>query len=100
MGDDTQWLTYWVVYSFFTTVEAFTDVLLHWIPFYYFCKIVFLMWLMSPHFRGATVIFNSFILPTLDKYEATIDNAGKDAAKMFNKLEDEVRSKGGDLVQR
>lgn len=28
--DDTQWLTYWVVYAFFTITEQFTDFLLSW----------------------------------------------------------------------
>ncbi len=28
--DDTQWLTYWVVYAFFTMTESVTDVLFSW----------------------------------------------------------------------
>ncbi|KAJ8304813.1 hypothetical protein KUTeg_018396 [Tegillarca granosa] len=36
--DDTQWLTYWVVYSFFSLLEFFTDIFLFWIPFYWFFK--------------------------------------------------------------
>jgi TB2/DP1, HVA22 family len=37
--DDTKWLTYWVVYSFFSLVEFFTDIFLFWIPFYWFLKV-------------------------------------------------------------
>ncbi|MEQ2232829.1 Receptor expression-enhancing protein 5, partial [Ilyodon furcidens] len=33
--DDTQWLTYWVVYGLFSIVEAFSDIFLFWFPFYY-----------------------------------------------------------------
>ena len=37
--DDTQWLTYWVVYSVFSLVEFFSDILLFWIPFYWLMKV-------------------------------------------------------------
>jgi len=37
--DDTVWLTYWVVYSVFALVEMVTDILLSWIPLYWFFKV-------------------------------------------------------------
>ena len=37
--DDTQWLTYWVVYATFTILEHFTDYLLAWVPFYFLAKV-------------------------------------------------------------
>lgn len=37
--DDTQWLTYWVVYGFFGVGEFFFDIVLSWFPFYYVCKV-------------------------------------------------------------
>ncbi|KAF9411438.1 ER membrane protein DP1/Yop1, partial [Podila epigama] len=49
--DDTQWLTYWTVYGFVSILESFTDVLLYWLPFYFFLKTVFLLWLMLPAFN-------------------------------------------------
>ena len=36
--DDTQWLTYWVVFSVFSIAEFFIDLLLSWIPLYFFLK--------------------------------------------------------------
>uniref|UniRef100_A0A5F5PIK9 Receptor expression-enhancing protein n=1 Tax=Equus caballus TaxID=9796 RepID=A0A5F5PIK9_HORSE len=38
--DDTQWLTYWVVYGVFSIAEFFSDLFLSWFPFYYMLKIV------------------------------------------------------------
>ena len=38
--DDTLWLTYWVVFAFFGVIEYFTDILLWWIPFYFFIKVI------------------------------------------------------------
>lgn len=37
--DDTQWLTYWVVYGLFSVVESISDALLFWFPFYYMSKV-------------------------------------------------------------
>ena len=37
--DDTQWLTYWVVYAVFSVLEFFTDLLLSWFPFYFLLKV-------------------------------------------------------------
>lgn len=42
----TQWLVYWVVYSFFSVIEIFAETLLYWIPFYYRFKLGFLLWAM------------------------------------------------------
>eukprot|EP00834_Sanchytrium_tribonematis_P000145 NODE_3_length_80033_cov_0.932970.p62 type:complete len:135 gc:universal NODE_3_length_80033_cov_0.932970:29812-29408(-) len=48
--DDTKWLTYWIVYATFATVESFTDILMSWIPFYYTAKVLFLLYLSLPQF--------------------------------------------------
>lgn len=48
--DDTQWLTYWVVYAAFGIVEYFTDILLSWIPFYFLLKVI-----LDRHDSGAVV---------------------------------------------
>ncbi|KYK54334.1 TB2/DP1/HVA22-related protein [Drechmeria coniospora] len=65
--DDTQWLTYWVVFAFFTVLESFFNIV-YWFPFYYVFKFVFLLWLSLPMFRGADIVFNSFLAPTLSGY--------------------------------
>ncbi|EPZ32155.1 AAA+ ATPase domain-containing protein [Rozella allomycis CSF55] len=45
--DDTQWLTYWMVFAAFSIVEFFSELILYWIPFYYLVKATFLYWLFS-----------------------------------------------------
>jgi len=61
--DDTQWLTYWVVFGLFTTIEYFLGIILYWVPFYFIFKTMILLWLFLPNFRGALVLYNSFIRP-------------------------------------
>ncbi|KAF6357477.1 receptor accessory protein 5 [Rhinolophus ferrumequinum] len=56
--DDTQWLTYWVVYGVFSIAEFFSDLFLSWIPFYYMLKCGFLLWCMAPSpSNGAELLF-------------------------------------------
>jgi receptor expression-enhancing protein 5/6 len=49
-ADDTQWLTYWIVFAFLTVAESMFSVV-YWFPFYYTFKFVFLLWLSLPAFR-------------------------------------------------
>jgi len=76
-ADDTQWLTYWIVYGFFTLIESFTDFFLFWIPFYYLFKILFLLWCFLPQFKGADTMYHRFIEPIFIKYETKVDGGIK-----------------------
>jgi receptor expression-enhancing protein 5/6 len=61
--DDTQWLTYWLVFSLFKIFEGIADVLLPLIPLYIVAKTAFLVWCFHPDFKGATVCYEHFIKP-------------------------------------
>ena len=56
-GDDTQWLVYWILYSFFSVIETFQDFILYWIPFYFAFKLAFLLWAMLPQTRKFILCF-------------------------------------------
>lgn len=72
--DDTQWLTYWIVYSTFNILEYFTDLILFWIPFYSLLKCLFLVWCMWPiPNNGATLTYQKLLRPWLLKNEEKID---------------------------
>ncbi len=72
--DDTKWLMYWIVFSTFSMVELFADVILFWIPFYSFIKCVFLIYCMAPtSWNGSITIYNSIIRPFFLKHEEKID---------------------------
>ena len=68
-----QWLTYWIVNSWFTVFELFGDSLLSWIPFYHELKVALLIWLVTPRFNGAEKIYKQVIHPYLVRYETDID---------------------------
>ncbi|XP_065911511.1 receptor expression-enhancing protein 5-like [Dysidea avara] len=83
-ADDTLWLTYWVVFAFFGVMEYFTDLLLWWIPFYFFLKCIFLVWCFVPWegYNGSMLIYNNIIKKLISKYEAEIDKGLKEASAL------------------
>ena len=61
--DDTLWLTYWIVFSFFKIVESSADYIISAIPFYFIGKVAFLIWAYHPSTQGALIIYNNAIKP-------------------------------------
>jgi receptor expression-enhancing protein 5/6 len=75
-NDDTQWLTYWVVFAAFSVVEYFADFIAGWVPFYWLSKCLFLVWCMAPiEANGANVIYSKVILPFFMEHQGNIDGA-------------------------
>ncbi|XP_031434628.1 receptor expression-enhancing protein 3a [Clupea harengus] len=69
-----RWMMYWIVYALYTVVEAITDTSLSWFPLYYELKVAFVIWLLSPYTRGASLIFRKFLHPLLASREREIDD--------------------------
>jgi receptor expression-enhancing protein 5/6 len=90
--DDTQWLTYWVVYGFVNVTERWIRFFFQWVPFYYGWKMIFLVWCFFPRTRGADVIYRSFLEPLLLKYEQRID-------RVCSKVVDEATEHAQDVLR-
>ncbi|KAI1469724.1 TB2/DP1, HVA22 family-domain-containing protein [Daldinia caldariorum] len=69
-ADDTQWLTYWVVFALFSVIESAVSVV-YWFPFYY-------------TFNGAQLIFRSFLQPMLGRH---FSESGSTAANLRAKAD-------------
>ncbi|CAI9556236.1 unnamed protein product [Staurois parvus] len=69
-----RWMMYWIVFALFMTVETFTDVFVSWFPFYYEIKMAFVIWLLSPYTRGASLLYRKCIHPVLSIREKEIDS--------------------------
>ncbi|GAA95906.1 uncharacterized protein L969DRAFT_69848 [Mixia osmundae IAM 14324] len=61
-GDDTQWLTYWVVFGLFQTFENLISVVSYF-PYWYTVKTAFTLYLILPQTRGAEVIYHKALRP-------------------------------------
>mmetsp|Transcript_86977 Transcript_86977/g.174005 ORF Transcript_86977/g.174005 Transcript_86977/m.174005 type:complete len:158 (+) Transcript_86977:91-564(+) len=95
-SDDTQWLTFWSVYSVFTFFEEFglryviTCFTFFGQSFYYEIKAAIIVWLMF--FNGAEFIFKTFVKPFMAEYQKTIDDAVKKASDMAEEKKNEALS--------
>mmetsp|Transcript_42753 Transcript_42753/g.90889 ORF Transcript_42753/g.90889 Transcript_42753/m.90889 type:complete len:193 (+) Transcript_42753:106-684(+) len=98
-GEVTQWLIYWVVYSFFSIIEVFVDLLLYWIPFYYAFKVAFLLWAMLPQTRGAKFLYDSFLKDFLKSNETKIDAALSNAKAAAGKVAAEAKTAGKEIAE-
>uniref|UniRef100_A0A452J589 Receptor expression-enhancing protein n=1 Tax=Gopherus agassizii TaxID=38772 RepID=A0A452J589_9SAUR len=93
--DDTQWLTYWVVYGIFSIAEFFSDIFLSWFPFYYMLKCGFLLWCMAPSpSNGAELLYHRIIRPLFLKHEAQLDSVVKDLKDKAAETADVITKEG------
>ena len=67
-NEDTQWLTYWVVFSSFNIFESCFGSLVQFIPFYFWIKIGLILWMYYPQTQGAKMIYEQGLRPILLPY--------------------------------
>lgn len=70
-ADDTQYLTYWVVYASFTIAEFWSSVLVNWIPAYWLFKTLLFLYLGLPSFGGARIVYHSVLRPFGQRFLGT-----------------------------
>ena len=71
--DDKKWLTYWIVFGFFTLFDTPLSYALYFLPFYYPVKLLFYVWMFYPNTNGALWLYNNIIVKMLRKYQPIID---------------------------
>ncbi|KAM7371318.1 hypothetical protein PAMP_010799 [Pampus punctatissimus] len=64
-----RWMMYWIVFALYTVVETIADLTVAWFPLYYEMKTAFLIWLLSPYTRGASLIYRKCLHPLLSSRE-------------------------------
>lgn len=69
-----RWMMYWIVFALYTVLETIADLTVSWFPLYYELKIAFVIWLLSPYTRGASLIYRKILHPLLSSREREIDD--------------------------
>lgn len=78
--DDTQLLTYWVVFAGLSVVEFWSRAILYWVPFYYLFKTVFLLYVGIPATGGASLVYQNVIKPLTHNYVSKLFAKSVDTA--------------------
>jgi receptor expression-enhancing protein 5/6 len=104
MDNEKQWITYWVIFAFWSVIDGFSFLFLKYIPFYYFIKIVVLMWLFMPNLQGAFYLYENYIFNMFKKIEAFIDKYHQNKRTSFENhpfVESEmIKQNKKDVVQQ
>ena len=69
--DDTQWLTFWLVYSLVTMAKAVLDYVSILVPFYHEIWLGLMLWLGLLH--GADWVYKNILRPVAKQHEDKID---------------------------
>ncbi len=85
-NDDKQWLSYWIVYGIFIVIDMFNAIIVKIIPFYFFFKIVFLLWCVMPNTGGAIVIYNLVIVRFFKKIEKNVETTADSIKRELNNI--------------
>jgi len=97
--DDTQWLTYWVVYSAFSIAEFFSDIFLSWFPLYFLFKCMFLGWCMAPFsWNGSEFIYRKFILPFVEQNKEQAEKLLSEATNIATDLYSQAETKAKEVA--
>ena len=92
INDMIQWLSYWVVYSFFINIESIFKRILIYIPFYFFIKVIFLLFCFLPQYQLSGWIYNNFIRVLFIKYEQNILNMSNQIIKTLTHSENDDKN--------
>jgi len=91
--DDTQWLTYWVVYAVLSIIELpFEGLFLHYFPVYWLAKTAFLMWCYLPSVNnGADIVYNRIIKPLFKQHEKEVDDVIEEVTDTVTDVVEEAK---------
>jgi receptor expression-enhancing protein 5/6 len=86
-NDDKEWLTYWTIFGLFHLLDEFGGFVLSFVPFYFYIRIAFFVFLMAPQTKGALTIYKYLVGPILKQHKASIQA-----------FIDEVKGSAGDAI--
>ncbi|EME27149.1 HVA22 family protein [Galdieria sulphuraria] len=81
-----EWARNWLVLSCFFLSERLVEPLLQVLPLYAEVKLVLILWLTIPQFRGAEIVYKEYLLPFFSMHENSLDRLVSDIRIGFIKV--------------
>ena len=97
--DDKNWLCFWTVFGIFQTVELFFGFILSFIPYYYWLRLAFFVFLMAPQTEGAAKLYKTVFKPLLDTYKDDIHKFIEKTKSGASVLQDEAMKAGKEAAR-
>lgn len=93
-------MTYWIIFGIFTLLDDFAGFILNLIPYYFWIKLFFFIYLFFPMTKGSQVIYTKVVKPLLDQYKDKIEGLINDikgsAGDIANEAKKEVLKQAQD----
>ena len=86
--DDKVWLTYWMVFGLFTTLETFFGFVFYFIPYWDWIRLGLFIYLLLPQFNGAKQLYEGVIRNLLNQNKDLIQHWIKQTSSYANAAKD------------
>lgn len=90
--DDKEWLTYWIIFGIFSLMDDFFGFILNMIPYFFWLKLAFFVFLFAPQTKGASVVYETVVKPQLIKYRPQIEKLINDVKGGASELAKEAKN--------
>merc|ERR1711862_277213 len=94
-----RWLTYWVTFGFFMTIEPVLAIITDLFPYYKFVKLIFFVWMIHGSTNGYLQVFHYVIGPLISQFDADIQQAIEQTQSFGQKLHAQGQKMGGKLLE-
>ncbi len=89
--DDKEWLTYWIIFGLFSLVDDCCGCILNFIPYFFWIKLAFFIYLLAPQTRGALSLYNSVVRDLLEKNRSKIEGLINDVKGSVKEVSSEAK---------
>lgn len=96
--DDKEWLTYWIIFGLFSLIDDCCGCILNFIPYFYWIKLGFFIYLLAPQTRGALFLYNAFVKDFLVKNRSKIEGLINDVKGSVKDISSEAKKAAKDAA--
>jgi len=98
--DDKRWLTYWVIYGFFMTMDPALAIVADIFPYFKIVKLIFFIWVMHGSTNGYLQVFHYVIGPLISQFDSDIQQAIEQTQTLTQKIGAQAQKTGQKLLDQ